>query len=92
VELEEILTPKQEDTKTKANEFGLLLPSQVAKMLNVTYGTLAAWRHNRRYPLVYVRIGRKIYYRRQDIEAFIAASVWTNDDPRPVRRRRKAAR
>jgi hypothetical protein len=53
----------------------LLTPNQAAKILRVVYGTLAVWRCNRSHPLSYVRMGRKIYYRMQDIEAFIAASV-----------------
>jgi excisionase family DNA binding protein len=49
------------------------LPSteQAAQMLGVTAGTLAVWRSTRRYPLKFVRIGRKVRYRTADLEAFI---------------------
>jgi excisionase family DNA binding protein len=60
----------------------LLRPQQAANLLHVTYGTLASWRHNRRYPLAFVRIGRKIFYRQEDIEAYIAASVVSGNGPR----------
>lgn len=75
----------------------LLTPHQTAEKLHVVYGTLAAWRHNKRHPLSFVRIGRKIYYRPEDIEAYIAASVQPGDGPnRHVTmkefKRKKAAR
>jgi excisionase family DNA binding protein len=68
----------------------LLKPSQAAERLNVSYGTLAAWRCNRRYPLNYVRIGRKIYYRQEDIDAYIAASVVPGNGPRTITKKRAA--
>ena len=60
----------------------LLKPQQAASLLHVSYGTLASWRCNRRYPLNFVRIGRKIYYRQEDIDAYIAASVVSGNGPR----------
>jgi Helix-turn-helix domain len=49
----------------------LLNSEEVAKLLRTTYGVLACWRSLKRYPLRYVRIGRKIFYRREDVQAFI---------------------
>ena len=48
----------------------LLTPEQAASILGVTAGTLNVWRTTRRYPLAYVKIGRKVMYRAQDIEDF----------------------
>ena len=48
----------------------LLTPEQAAGILGVTAGTLNVWRATRRYPLAYVKIGRKVMYRAQDIEDF----------------------
>jgi len=42
-----------------------------ASFLKVTPETLAVWRCTKRYPLKFVRVGRKILYRISDIEAFI---------------------
>ncbi|MGI6638399.1 MAG: helix-turn-helix domain-containing protein [Desulfobulbus sp.] len=53
----------------------LLTPEETANMLGIQAQTLAAWRCKRRYPLRYVKLGRAIRYRREDVEAFIAASV-----------------
>jgi len=78
----ELLTPSQLTRELAANATMLLTPRQAAELLHTTYGNLNSWRHNRRHSLAYVRIGRKIYYRLQDIEAFIAASVQPGDGPR----------
>lgn len=49
----------------------LLTAKEVAEMLGVTVNTLAAWRHNKRYPLKYVKSGWLVRYRKEDVEAFI---------------------
>jgi hypothetical protein len=46
-------------------------PAFAAAFLNTTVGTLAVWRCTRRYPLRFVRVGRKIMYRLRDLESFI---------------------
>ena len=50
-----------------------MIPDEVAEELQVTTGTLAVWRTTKRYPLPWVKIGRRIFYRRGDVEAFIAS-------------------
>lgn len=55
----------------------LLKPKEAAARLAITVGTLASWRFKRRIDLPYFRIGRSIYYRSGDIDAFIAAHVCT---------------
>jgi len=45
---------------------------QAAEILGVTPGTLSVWRCTRRYPLPYVKCGRAVRYRVEDLERFIA--------------------
>jgi hypothetical protein len=60
----------------------LLTASECSKRLRVTYGTLAVWRCTQRKSLPFVKIGRKVYYRPQDIEDFISANLYPGDGPR----------
>ena len=43
--------------------------------------TLAVWRCNRRYPLPYCRIGRRIAYRKADLDAFVESRTVRPVDP-----------
>ena len=49
----------------------LLSPAEAAAILGVTVGTLSVWRCTRRYNLPFVKIGRTVKYRPQDIEEYI---------------------
>jgi len=49
----------------------LLKPEEVASLLAVTPHTLAVWRHERRYDLPFVKTGRLVRYREDDVIAFI---------------------
>lgn len=53
----------------------LLSPKAVAELLGVSPQTLAVWRCNQRYDLPFVKIGRMVRYRPEDIERFIAAQA-----------------
>lgn len=53
----------------------LLTPAEAAKILGVTIGTLAVWRCTARYPLSFVKIGRRVKYRLADINNFIENGV-----------------
>ncbi len=53
----------------------LLSPIETAKILGVTAKTLAVWRCTRRYPLAYVRVGRSIMYRTEDVQGFIDSRI-----------------
>jgi excisionase family DNA binding protein len=53
----------------------LLTPAQAAEILGVTIGTLAVWRCTARYPLPFVKIGRRVKYRLADINNFIENGV-----------------
>jgi len=49
----------------------LITPEEAARLLGVKPSTLAAWRTLGRYHLPYVKIGAKVRYRPEDIDAFI---------------------
>ena len=53
----------------------LLTSSQAAELLGVTVATLATWRCTGRYPLPWVRVGRCIRYRPEDLVAFIESRL-----------------
>lgn len=46
-------------------------PECAAAELGVSPQTLAIWRSTGRYDLPYVKIGRKVFYKAEDIQAFI---------------------
>jgi excisionase family DNA binding protein len=51
----------------------LLSPKEVADYLRVTVGTLSVWRSTKRYPLPFIKVGSKIFYRTSAVEAFVAS-------------------
>lgn len=53
----------------------LLTKEDVSKILGVSTGTLAVWRTTKRYNLPYVKTGRLIRYRREDVQAFIESRL-----------------
>lgn len=50
----------------------LLTPAEAASLLGTTPGVLSVWRTTKRYPLRYVKIGRSVRYRLEDVQAFIS--------------------
>ena len=65
---------------TAALSPSLLTPEQAAGFLGVTAATLNVWRATRRYPLPYCKIGRKVMYRAEDLEAFAQSRLHGGDD------------
>lgn len=51
----------------------LLTPKQAAEYLHTTPATLAIWRTTGRYNLPFVKVGRLVRYRREDVEAYVAS-------------------
>lgn len=45
-------------------------PDETAQFLGVTVGTLQVWRTTKRYPLPYLKIGRKVMYDPDKVIAF----------------------
>lgn len=56
----------------------LLTPAQVADLLGVTPHTLAVWRCEHRYDLAYVKAGRLVRYREEDVQRFIESRTEGN--------------
>jgi hypothetical protein len=54
-------------------DFDLKDEKAAAEFLQVKPGTLQVWRSTRRYPLPFVKIGRKVRYRMSDLQAFVNA-------------------
>jgi len=49
----------------------LLTEDQAAEYLSLAPSTLAVWRSTGRYSLPFIRVGRLIRYRREDLDAFL---------------------
>lgn len=59
----------------------LLTPEEVAEILSVTTHTLAVWRCEGRYSLPYIKTGRLVRYRADDVMAFIEARTQQSAPP-----------
>lgn len=46
---------------------------EMAKLLDVTPGTLEVWRATKRYDLEYIKVGRNVRYRKSSGLKFLAA-------------------
>lgn len=62
----------------------LLSPIEVSEYIGVPVTTLAVWRCTGRVRLPFVKVGRGVRYRREDIEAFLA-NGGTTGEPEQVR-------
>jgi predicted DNA-binding transcriptional regulator AlpA len=51
----------------------LLDEQTTASLIGVARSTLAIWRSTKRYPLPYIKCGRLVRYREEDVAAFIEA-------------------
>jgi excisionase family DNA binding protein len=49
----------------------LLTTEETAAWLGVSPGTLIVWRCTGRYPLPFIKVGRRVMYRREDILEFL---------------------
>lgn len=54
---------------------GLLDSEQAAAYLNIKAETLSVWRSTNRRKLAYVKVGGRIRYRLQDLDAFIEQNL-----------------
>lgn len=63
-------------TNQKINR--LLKPAEVAEILGVTKETLNVWRCTKRYPLKYIKIGRNVLYKLEDVQAYIESQTVQN--------------
>jgi excisionase family DNA binding protein len=53
------------------NQTELLSPDQAAATIDVTSGTLSVWRSTGRYGIPFIKIGRKVRYRKSDLLAWL---------------------
>jgi predicted DNA-binding transcriptional regulator AlpA len=63
------------ETPSQRLEASLVSDEEAARILGQAKRTLSIWRSTGRYNLPYVKLGRRVYYRISDIEAFIARRV-----------------
>lgn len=62
----------------------LLSRKEAASMLGLQPQTLAKWHSTKRYTLPYIRVGRLVKYKVEDIEAFVIQNSF-NSPPHPSR-------
>ena len=60
----------------------LLNEAEAAAVLGIAPQTLSIWRSTGRYGLRYIRVGRRIRYRRADLEAWVASRTQTHTGDR----------
>lgn len=53
------------------NQSNLLTNEEAAEYLGVASNSLAVWRTTKRYAIPYVKVGRLVKYRLQDLEEFL---------------------
>ncbi len=51
----------------------LLNSERASEILGVKKGTLAIWRTTGRYDLKFVKVGRRVFYRHSDLQAWLSA-------------------
>ena len=66
---------KADERCSVADQHALLTESQVAALLGVKPHTLAVWRSTRKVPLLFVKVGKAVRYRRVDVELFLQAAA-----------------
>lgn len=53
----------------------LMTPKEVADYLGVSTETLNVWRCTKRYNLPYIKAGRLVRYRVEDLDQFVASRI-----------------
>jgi hypothetical protein len=69
--------PRTDGVKLRA-AFGILTPGDLSTLIGKDETTLANWRARNCGP-DYVKLGRAVFYRREDVEAWIALNVMPTD-------------
>jgi excisionase family DNA binding protein len=52
-----------------------MTPEEVAEYLGISSETLNVWRCTKRYNLPYIKAGRLVRYRVEDVETFVASRL-----------------
>lgn len=55
-----------------------LSTEEAAEYLGVQPQTLALWRSTGRYKIPYMKVGRRVYYRESDLDAWLSSRTVTN--------------
>jgi excisionase family DNA binding protein len=66
---------KQFEKGLNMEKLKLLTPSEVSAILGVEVETLNVWRCTKRYNLNYVKTGRLVRYRLEDVQKFIEGNL-----------------
>ena len=69
------------DIDTHSPSVALLTTEEAAQLLHLKPRTLVLWRHEGRSALPFVRLGRSVRYRRQDLDEFIQGNVRVSVGP-----------
>jgi excisionase family DNA binding protein len=56
----------------------LIDETEAADFLNISPGTLSVWRSTGRYSIPFVKVGRRVRYRRSDLEAWLQSRTRSN--------------
>lgn len=62
-------------------EDNLVTRAAAAARLGIKENTLAVWASTKRYPLPYVKIGRRVMYRISDLNSFVLENLHANEAP-----------
>ncbi len=73
-----LIQPPEKETNVTPQE--LLTPAETAAILRVSLGTLANWRTRHPCPLPFVKLGRLVRYRRDDVDGFSGLGGEVTDD------------
>ena len=69
-------TPSPRNTIQRSRD--LLDEREAAAYLDVSDGTLPVWRSTGRYNLPFIKVGRKVRYRRADLDSWLASRTRAN--------------
>lgn len=64
---------KEAPANNSPSSTDLMTPGAAAAYIKIEASTLAMWRSTKRYPLPYVKVGRRVFYRKAHLDAFLAA-------------------
>lgn len=73
------MATRPEPTTVKRQSLGVLMdPTEMSQYLGIPTGTLANWRYQRRGP-AFVRVGRHVRYRAEDVGEWLAMRAGGGD-------------
>jgi predicted DNA-binding transcriptional regulator AlpA len=66
------------------NSLQLLDTEEVSELIHITVPTLRYWRHMGKGPRCFSMGGRKVFYRREDVEAWVQEQYTSNSRLNPI--------